>query len=86
MVYTLLQPQLCIFRTFILETTDNKTGASGVHDASVLQPPVKPPERRRFKLVVTREERYGKHSGHSARSPGVNDGDIARPRVSIHAL
>jgi hypothetical protein len=66
--------------------TTTMTGASGLEDASVNQPPLRPPERCGFKCVVTHEERYDKHSGQPVRSPGVNDGDTDRPRVSIHAL
>jgi hypothetical protein len=51
------------FRTFNTETMDNMAGASGLEDVSINQPPLRPPERRGFKHVVTREERYGKHSG-----------------------
>jgi hypothetical protein len=86
MLFTLLQPLLCIFRTFTIETMDLMASASGEENAPIPPPPVRPPERHRFKSVVTCEEWYGKHSGHSVRSPRANDGDTARPRVSIHVL
>jgi hypothetical protein len=73
-------------RTFNLETMDITTGGSGLEDVSVKQPPIRPPERHGLKRVVTREEQYGKHSGHPASSRGVNDGDTDRPCVSIHSL
>jgi hypothetical protein len=33
------------FRTFNLETMDNTTGAFGLGDASIKQPPLSPPQR-----------------------------------------
>jgi hypothetical protein len=74
------------FRKFNLETMDNTTGGSGLEDASMNQPPIRPPERHGFKRVVTREERYGKHCGHPARSQEVNDGHTDHPCVSIQSL
>jgi hypothetical protein len=85
-VVYIVTTRIMLFRTFNLETMDNITGGSGLEDASMNQPPISPPERHGLKRVVTREEWYGKHSGHPTRSLGVNDGDTDRPRVSIHFL
>jgi hypothetical protein len=83
MLFTMLQPLLCDFRTFTIEAMNLTVGASDEENAPIPPPPVRPPERRGFMRVVTHEERYGKHSGHSVRSPRVNDGDTARPRVAV---
>jgi hypothetical protein len=62
---------------------DPTAGASSEENAHVPPPPVRP-QRGGFKHIVTREEWYGTYSGHSERSPQVNDGDTARAHVGIH--
>jgi hypothetical protein len=74
------------FRTFNTETMDNTIGASSLEDVSINQPPLRPPKRCGFKHVVTREERYGKHSGQPTTLIGANDRDTDQPHVSIHAV
>jgi hypothetical protein len=74
------------FGTFNPKIMDSRTGASGLEDESINQPPLRPSDRRGVKRVVTHEEQYGKDSGQPVRSAGVNDGDTDQPRVSIHDL